>query len=284
MNIPICTISCYGEDRLKQGAKGFVHSVYQKTINLSLDQGFVALQAAHSPLSPISLICSIDPIKMQSLQIAREDLAECKEECLLIKSDAQSYFFSYADAEKINLSISDALSLDSCRLLAENMKKALSSDQTGGFSMFLFQDHKEELSLMHDAAKKRIQKCLRFYREGSCPAAAKELSGLIGLGIGLTPSGDDFLCGVLAGLKLSGMESSVFALHLKKRIADCLADTIEISAAFLSCALEGQFGLAVNNLLNLPSAEQMRSDFLAIGHSSGMDTLCGVLFALNLLF
>ena len=95
-----------------------------------------------------------------------------------------------------------------------------------------------------------------------------------------------------------------FAKSLHKTIAEHLNDTVDVSAAFLHCALKGQFSLAVNHLLvntgcespqdtsyvkcnpqitpgiaNIPAITE---NFLAIGHSSGTDTLCGILYALEL--
>lgn len=104
------------------------------------------------------------------------------------------------------------------------------------------------------------------------------MSELIGLGVGLTPSGDDFLCGVLAGLYIQGKEFSEFAYRLRDNIRKNLHRTNDISAAFLSCAMDGHFSHAVNELWNNPSTEQISKMFHEIGHSSGMDTLCGIYF------
>ena len=109
---------------------------------------------------------------------------------------------------------------------------------------------------------------------------------------------------MLAGLILTGQTESTFAKSLHKTIAEHLNDTVDVSAAFLHCALKGQFSLAVNHLLvntgcespqdasyvkcnpqitpgiaNIPAITE---NFLAIGHSSGTDTLCGILYALEL--
>ena len=89
------------------------------------------------------------------------------------------------------------------------------------------------------------------------------------------------MCGVLAGLILCGGNRHPFAQALKEDIGLRLADTNEISAAFLRCALEGQFSQAVNSLSRLPGREEISADFSAIGHSSGMDTLSGILYLLQ---
>ena len=105
------------------------------------------------------------------------------------------------------------------------------------------------------------------------------ITDLIGLGIGLTPSGDDFLCGVLAGLLLLGLQDSQDFRHLSAEISRNLAKTNAISAAFLRCAMNGQFSEALVTLGSVSFAQSLQM-FHDIGHSSGADTLCGLYFAL----
>src|SRR5690606_34858462 len=62
---------------------------------------------------------------------------------------------------------------------------------------------------------------------------------LLGLGPGLTPSGDDFLAGALAALYGVGARDHVQLLWSK--LEPCLSSaTNEISAAHLRCAASGQ--------------------------------------------
>ena len=100
----------------------------------------------------------------------------------------------------------------------------------------------------------------------------------MGLGIGLTPSGDDFLCGVLAGLILLGKQDTEDFHHLSTEISQNLTRTNAISTAFLRCAMEGQFSEAIVTLGSV-AFSQSQQMFHAIGHSSGADTLCGLYFA-----
>lgn len=191
--------------------------------------------------------------------------------------------------------------------LHENIKKSLAGISTGGFEVIFNHHVNDDTSMMLVAAKKKIERCTKLYIEEKYTETGTELARLIGLGIGLTPSGDDFLCGVLAGLILTGQTESVFARSLHKAITEHLNDTVDVSAAFLRCALVGQFSLAVNHLITITYDKSVREDtqssrkqlnvqissiiadvptitenFLAIGHSSGTDTLCGIMYALEL--
>ena len=172
--------------------------------------------------------------------------------------------------------------------LLSQIRQAIASSQAGIFRL-LFCDStegqaitgKEEYSLILAAARSRILQCSECLEQHLYGDAAKHLAGLIGLGIGLTPSGDDFLCGVLAGLILRGEESHPFAHALCQEITSRRFDTNDISRAFLDCSVQHHFSLAVNSLTDLPSADRILNVFSAIGHSSGIDTLCGVAYGLS---
>lgn len=282
MNISILKMSLYVETLLKNACAGLIHSVYQKTVNLSFDGALIALQANRSPLSPISLITNLSSADMKALNLTPGDRVYLSETGILLNSSGETHSVFYAGAEKYDLHLSSAPGSFSCKKLIGNIKAALAAVNAGGFDAVFNGCSDERLSLMLLAAKKRIARSYslcrseKYYEAGSC------LSGLLGLGIGLTPSGDDFLCGVLAGLRLLGEEKSEFGQALRNGISEHLADTIDISAAFLSCALRNQYSMAVNSLLTVPGPEALAASFSEIGHSSGTDTLCGVLFALAL--
>lgn len=107
---------------------------------------------------------------------------------------------------------------------------------------------------------------------------------LIGLGPGLTPSGDDFLGGVLVGLRHLG------APDLASRLSTAVLSraeqrTNEISRAHLAAAAGGEGLAPLHTMLSslcTPGASDMGeclSLIDAIGHTSGWDALAGVVLA-----
>jgi hypothetical protein len=112
-------------------------------------------------------------------------------------------------------------------------------------------------------------------------ALAAEAAQLIGLGPGLTPSGDDYLGGVLAALRWLGRGRQADSLWrwLEPRLA---RQTSAISAAHLTAAAGGQVHEALHRVLEELSAWQVpdlhpglaRLD--AVGHTSGWDALAGM--------
>jgi hypothetical protein len=105
------------------------------------------------------------------------------------------------------------------------------------------------------------------------------LGALIGLGPGLTPSGDDYLCGAMAALHYLGRAD--IASRLAANVLPRLSQTNLISAAYLRCAAAGDASSVLFDVLDcLPAADDalmaQRLDAVdRIGHTSGWDCLAG---------
>jgi hypothetical protein len=100
---------------------------------------------------------------------------------------------------------------------------------------------------------------------------------LIGLGPGLTPSGDDYFGGVMVALHVRGRGSQAGSLWrwLEPRLA---SRTSAISAAHLAAAATGEAHEALHNVLNgVLDLEALD----AVGHCSGWDALAGAVAVLR---
>lgn len=130
---------------------------------------------------------------------------------------------------------------------------------------------------------------------GDAASIRKAALALLGLGSGLTPAGDDYLCGLALiasqpGSRLAGVRtelSDVVGLNAER--------TTELSWTTLREALDGRAREALLELLSqlirrkaedpAELAQALRVPFdrvLAIGHSSGTDILCGMLAGLRM--
>lgn len=113
------------------------------------------------------------------------------------------------------------------------------------------------------------------------------LTPLIGLGPGLTPSGDDFLCGILVALHVLDYKET--ATRVAYAVNEALPGTNLISRAHLSCASEGLGSQAIHDAISgllTCDAVQLDRAIKALGrtgHSSGWDGLAGVLACLAVL-
>lgn len=106
---------------------------------------------------------------------------------------------------------------------------------------------------------------------------ADEATQLIGLGPGLTPSGDDYLGGMLVALRQSGRGVQADGLWrwLQPRLP---GRTSAISAAHLAAAAAGEAHEALHRVLN---GEPDLDALDAVGHCSGWDALAGAVAVLK---
>jgi hypothetical protein len=120
-------------------------------------------------------------------------------------------------------------------------------------------------------------------------AALQSLSKLIGLGPGLTPAGDDFIIGWLAGVML--MAETPAELEFLNVVSLGLMwlsnRTTPISRQHLEDATEGEFSEVLSDVCfalacGAPEAEldESLSRQLSVGATSGADAAAGLMFAL----
>ena len=118
---------------------------------------------------------------------------------------------------------------------------------------------------------------------------AAAIASLLGLGPGLTPSGDDAIGGAMVALHLLGCDRIRDAIwsHVRQLLPHA---TNKISIAHLEAAAEGYGHAAVHDLLNAVMIGQAKglarklSTVAAIGHTSGLDVLVGAALALKAWF
>ncbi len=115
------------------------------------------------------------------------------------------------------------------------------------------------------------------------PAAARRL---VGLGSGLTPSGDDFWCGVMIALRAVGC-SDILEKVSGSVLKQARERTNKISRAHMECAAGGQGAKALHETISamgVADEARLRSalrELDKIGHSSGWDSLAGVVCVLE---
>jgi hypothetical protein len=112
----------------------------------------------------------------------------------------------------------------------------------------------------------------------------------VGAGSGLTPSGDDALCGVLLALRaVGGGAADAAAASVADAVRGAARGTTSLSASLLGAAAQGY---AVPEVVRLVSAavggdpsETSRAlpAVLAIGHTSGADLVAGLAGAVDAL-
>lgn len=117
-----------------------------------------------------------------------------------------------------------------------------------------------------------------LFRKAFAQIAAGRLAAGVrlirGCGAGLTPAGDDFLCGWMLACRLCGRGA------LAREILKQALGKNPVSNAFLELSAAGRVNVAVKKLLQAPSPARVKA-VCGFGHSSGADLLCGMLWGMG---
>jgi hypothetical protein len=112
----------------------------------------------------------------------------------------------------------------------------------------------------------------------SSRSTADTVRRLLGLGFGLTPSGDDFALGVISILNLSGRDTTDIRSAIESY-------DYALSRTMLEDALDGYYSEPLFSLVKSISEGLLTHDVFKrvfeVGHSSGSDILAGMYYALK---
>lgn len=245
--------------------RGFVVSVHARAVNLLLDDGpLVALLPTKSPLHPWAV----------AVPITRRDLACVGEGAPVRVADgvveAGALRIELAGLEVVDLRLRRRLRRVAATAVRTLARHAAAQRAAGPF-------------------EPALAAALERFRTGG---AVRGLAALVGLGEGLTPSGDDVLVGVLAGLD-AAREASGGAAALRERLRAELEQgtsrTTRLAAQMLDAAAAGFYAEPVLGVLETlasprPGAGALGravAALLAVGQRSGADTLRGIVAALG---
>ncbi len=123
------------------------------------------------------------------------------------------------------------------------------------------------------------------------PSSITHAVSLIGLGSGLTPWGDDFLVGYLAGLRCrtnGHADRRAYLAELGKKVVYFSRQTNDVSRTYLYYAAHGQVSSKLAALAEAIAmgegagrVRQAAEDAIDVGHSSGMAAVTGLLEGLS---
>lgn len=279
--IPMLRVSINPERLQKGPLRGRVHSVFRHAVNFLMeDDRFVSLTTAPNPLAPEGMLAGpqafgpwITPGGLLPFCVGSP--AEMRPESL----DAAGFRLLFQEAAHLDdqaSTLEDPLGL--FQPLSGWLPETLNER---GAVRHLRQESLEGSERMLD-----LESALQSARAG-CEAPEglqRALQKLIGFGEGLTPSGDDFTVGIVWTACVLPRARVQLLPRLDEALAPLLHKTNDVSAQMLRFALEGRFS---EPLVRLAQARQPADRFAAleavasIGHTSGLDTLCGVHFGLK---
>lgn len=275
-------------------ANGYVLSVHNDHLNLALSEGIVTLQKCGTPLIPFGIEVAIRedwdsgqpydgcPVVYQAGRFVIDGrlAVEGLEECMRHSSRPCTNSHLAPNETQELLFLLDRL----CR----------GSDKTGGILTYLDHYRFEGGGLTKRAAdgvlKQKIGRQFELLLTGITLnddfLITEGVHGFLGLGPGLTPSGDDFLVGFLCGITFLPNERCRAA---SAKLAQCLAQdapllTTALSAEYIRYAANGSYHAYLLKLLyalahgGVQQTLEAGKSILSLGHYSGTDLLLGFVY------
>jgi hypothetical protein len=258
------------------GFDGIVHSVYARACNVTAKGSLVTLVAPPIADGPTTLLLENDGIV---------DLRTCLEAGERIVRQGDRIVARNADVD-----LADAMcwrpdptpAIGDFEPIAANLSCA-----TVRLAARLDQ-HASVLSREGRAVCVRIEQACR---DLDADAALRDAVRLVGWGEGLTPAGDDFLVGMLAGLDAlaPGIPPRMeFLTRFGAAVAAQADRTTELAEHYIRLAAGGHFGADLHRLRSalLSSSDvarvaQLADDALAAGATSGSDQVAGLLAGIS---
>ncbi len=307
--LPACRMGLAAREYLAPGADaviGSLHSVFRRVVNVRLtNRRFVSFTALDVPLAPGNVATDPSPAGgwpeyglSPGRPVVRDRRGVALSADLVVSLDGAELFLPRIDGalEVRPERVPAALELAARR----GGRRAGDLAGTGfgellPFIEALFTPAAGPPPLRDtfcQAAYARMSGLVEAIRAGDAGAAGQQAQGLLGLGPGLTPAGDDALAGLMVALALTAkpLGFSEYVLRVvNPALTTALAgSTTELSEDFLRHAARGWGTASVEDVVaDILSGEEdglreATDRLCATGASSGIDQLWGILVGVRL--
>lgn len=275
---------------LSEHPEGFVHSIFQNGVNIRMGGRLFFIGTKKNGELPFGIHLSDEDVHSFVKVMEQESLvrwqADSQELIFEVGSLAVSlaeaapfhWELSYRELEAENVTNNLVMLLSI--LVEKPMETGLGTDIEGFVANYLEgklpasetgRQLKELVAVLLSSDQKKLEQSLRFF---------------LGRGQGLTPSGDDHLVGILAVHTAAGLISSEAHQTLRRLVAEENLTT-DVGREYLLYALDGRFSStvvkavsALTEKTDIYTLEPVIEDLLDMGHSSGIDTVFGMLLGL----
>ena len=298
--LSVASIGCSARSIIDSAVegKGDVHSIFDSAINITIDHGFISLVRDSIQRGPLNLV--LQPRAgfggFSRLGLRTGDVVEVTPSTLRL---ASRVVVSLESAETYRSQTNISGRLLGNKEIRANLDAAAETTIAlgdlagiGGLVTILHPSgHRvceSETSVFSRAARIQFAELMRLLSSDTDQQELREVvRRLIGLGPGLTPSADDALAGLMIMVGLysssSGRLTSISSLLMRVVAAEAIGRTTRLSEECLKQAALGRGGELVMNLCAAiltegpASVSRATSRALAVGASSGTDTVFGVI-------
>jgi len=297
---PVCVMGRDAGNALSSKSQWRVLAVFQRSIYFQNSEGsLVCLGPKEFEAGPLNALCGFPKnINWLSKGIGSESTVACNDRFLSV-DDRFWFSFTHAAAWKPSV-FSTEWSFEALdqglEIITEESKQRYQQDGFASLIPFIMEmpDTPEDMgsplscmawkpiAFLFDWLRKKISK----ERNNSSASIRRELEYLIGLGPGLTPSGDDLMGGVLIALHTTG-HKDIAAKLAEEIMPMARSRTNIISFAHLASAANGEGNAALHRILSAMNGQktQRLTESLSImdtvGHSSGWDAVAGLVLVLK---
>ena len=264
-----------------------VQSIYRSVVNITTADGLLTVASPEGGGLPNGVLADLGPdwrqIGLHSGMVVSASATSIRvpDAGLEIQFDAASRWSPRLES---SAAAADAATARWGRRAAATRAIAQARASAGGFGPLLRDAVCHDPVGILDKARPMLADLVSALEAGDRSLAAKVATRLIGLGPGLTPSGDDVLVGIEAALHALARPSAGF---LAPALGDVDERTTALAATLLRHAAAGEFAERLHILLaallgsddeSIPAAIDRA---VAWGATSGSDCLLGVLIGLD---
>jgi len=263
-------------DRIPNGTYT-IHSRFQRTINFHNNALLISIVNEDIGCGPFNIIVKgLDLKKIHSLSIYNNILTI--NNIALFMQEALKY------SSKLSLNGVIIATFEENLVFLETVLTELCAEK----SLCFLLDEERERNFTSGFEKefiKRMKSGVALILKGTMDSLFEGVSKIKGCGFGLTPSGDDFIAGLLSGLYLKQELFGTDLSEVRNRIYEnALGDNL-ISNTFLFLAKEGLFVERFKNFTHSLLYDEKEKIYthiqkvLNIGETSGADMLVGFMFS-----
>jgi hypothetical protein len=287
------SVGSYAMKILKEGAIGEVHSTFERAFNVLISGELVGIARRDVPNGPFNIITDVEPNdSMQSLVEKGERIRV--DEYLLSFGKGLTISLNGAEIWQPRHSVKKPIDI---KLVKRNLSlvKEIASSRNEGFGQLVHHIENiisgtsfngDQLNQVSRSGLPNIITLVSAVKSEDFELVRQSAKNLVGLGQGLTPSGDDLLAGFMAGFRwtVNSFNGDVHSVdEINRTIAHVAEGTTMLSKQLLTRAADGEVNEAVEGLLEAILAcqtEDVKSateKVLVIGETSGVDSIAGIL-------
>ncbi|GHA00695.1 hypothetical protein DC083_03015 [Ignatzschineria ureiclastica] len=287
--ISILSIDQKWANLLQVGARYQIHSCFAHALNLIDERGqFATFLSADFPNGPLTL--RVNTLPKATLEALQESAIPLQYQEQAGKGAFIAPGLCFTFSGETTYWESQLPIMDGSAQQPSNIKQSLQASLQLAKSLLPVRALDDRvMQYIYETLESQSTQLISAIVDNNLPEISRLAVKQIGLGMGLTPSGDDFLVGLMLILWLNPKRYQALLEQLQVTIEDSRTQTNEISWWMLNYAVSGRFNGWLQDyakalvLADLTAQKKAVMQILTIGSSSGSDMVTGIVAGLRVL-